>query len=122
QPNNENFRFMLNYILKKMDELHYNSVFLYLYQTYVKTNATECSPTDTTFDWVRETASKLRNIMAGTTAPDFPLEAGMPTMHQLKSDYTLIVFWASWCPHCTEMLPHIKEMTDAFNAGGKKLV
>jgi thiol-disulfide isomerase/thioredoxin len=30
-------------------------------------------------------------------------------MYDIKSEKTLIVFWASWCPHCTEEMPKVNE-------------
>lgn len=29
-------------------------------------------------------------------------------MYDLKSDYVLLVFWASWCPHCVQEIPRLK--------------
>ncbi|MBI5220194.1 MAG: redoxin domain-containing protein [Bacteroidia bacterium] len=37
------------------------------------------------------------------------------TLDDFTTEYTLILFWASWCPHCVEMFPEIKKMYDSQN-------
>jgi thiol-disulfide isomerase/thioredoxin len=34
----------------------------------------------------------------------------------------LIVFWASWCPHCVELLPRIKTWFRQFNPGNFEII
>ncbi|MDD4645575.1 MAG: TlpA disulfide reductase family protein, partial [Bacteroidales bacterium] len=29
--------------------------------------------------------------------------------------YKLIVFWASWCPHCNEMLPKLEKLYERYS-------
>jgi thiol-disulfide isomerase/thioredoxin len=31
----------------------------------------------------------------------------MVNLYDIDSKYTLVIFWASWCPHCNEMMPKI---------------
>ena len=48
----------------------------------------------------------------GTTVPDFTINDinGDPiTLSEVLKERNLILFWASWCPHCLEMLPQIKQ-------------
>lgn len=35
-------------------------------------------------------------------------------LSDISSDYTLIVFWASWCPHCTGEVPKIKKVIEEY--------
>ena len=30
-------------------------------------------------------------------------------LYNIKSEQTLVVFWASWCPHCMEEMPKLNE-------------
>jgi thiol-disulfide isomerase/thioredoxin len=120
--NQQNFDFTLDYILKKLNKEHYNDAFLYLYDRYIKTEEGTCEPSTTTFNWAREKANILRNIQIGSAGPDFDIEGNMK-LSSLQGDYILLLFWASWCPHCREALPDIKKETDAFNQNaGKKLI
>ncbi|NTW32638.1 MAG: AhpC/TSA family protein [Bacteroidetes bacterium] len=130
KSNNENFLFCLRYILAKLDkEKHYTSL-LTIYERYVKTEDSNCNPSSPQFDWIRKKADILKHIQIDSVAPDFNITSvdsnsskkviGNDTlkMHNLQSDYTLLVFWATWCPHCTQALPEIKKLSDEFNVKG----
>ena len=43
----------------------------------------------------------------GTLAPNILFE-NKSSLHDIKSEQFLIVFWASWCPHCQEELPKVE--------------
>lgn len=48
----------------------------------------------------------------GRFAPDFTardLQGHRIKLSKIKADKTLLVFWASWCPHCTASLPKLKK-------------
>jgi peroxiredoxin len=58
---------------------------------------------------------KYGKMAEGSTAPDialgeatyYPEGVTARKLSEVKSDYTLVVFAAGWCPHCTEELPKI---------------
>jgi peroxiredoxin len=58
---------------------------------------------------------KYGKMAEGSTAPDidfgaatyYPEDVTAKKLSEVKSDYTLVVFAAGWCPHCTEELPKI---------------
>jgi len=136
--NQRNFDFCLNYFLKKFNKEHLNDAFFFLYNKYGKPLTGDCASSNTDLNWAREKASVLQGIQIGIIAPDFEIypiensnysataENGKLKMLQLKEDYTLILFWATWCSHCTEAVPKIKETISNFNADlaikGKKLI
>lgn len=62
----------------------------------------------------------LRGVKIGSNAPEIELEEGKLYLSSLQSDYTLIIFWSSWCPHCTEEIPKIKTYTDSLTEEFKK--
>jgi peroxiredoxin len=54
----------------------------------------------------------IKKLAIGKTAPDFSVKDMNGEMVKLKdidSETTILIFWASWCPHCTETLPVLKE-------------
>jgi len=136
RKNQENFDFCLNFFLKKFNKERLIEAFLYVYDIYSKPLLGDCSSSNTDLNWAREKASILQGIKIGSEAPDFeispvdffdnPFKAtnGTSRLHQLQSEYTLILFWATWCPHCTFIMPKIKEAVDNFNVlhPGKKLM
>ncbi len=120
KSNQENFEFCLNYLLKKFNKEHKESVFLFLNDNYLKNEQNSCAPADNSFNWAREKASVIRGVQVGSMAPDFSIMKDKLTMYQLSADYTLIVFWASWCPHCVEEVPKIKKAIENFLIQGKE--
>ncbi len=74
-----------------------------------------------------------RAMKKGNTAPDFEFTGDVSTpafestnlpkkLSDLKSDYTLVVFGASWCPKCTEELPEIAANYAKWKANGVEVV
>ena len=124
---NETFRFCLNYYLKKFGKDHQDNAFMALYDKYFNNLEGDCGSSETDlFTWARKKASVLRGVQTGSIAPDFVLpnrvqsETGTPdtALHlaSVKSKYTLLVFWATWCPHCAIAVPELKQGTDSINA------
>jgi peroxiredoxin len=56
---------------------------------------------------------EAQKMTVGSVVPDFTLNdlKGQPvTLSRALKSRTLLVFWASWCPHCNSILPQIKSM------------
>jgi thiol-disulfide isomerase/thioredoxin len=57
-------------------------------------------------------------LSVGKTAPDFIVETtrgNSYTLSEMQSDYTLIIFWATWCDHCHITLPRLAAAMSLFN-------
>ncbi|MBN3034861.1 MAG: redoxin domain-containing protein [Bacteroidales bacterium] len=53
---------------------------------------------------------KYADLAIGRTAPDISVpdtSGAVVRLSETGSKYTLVVFWASWCPHCMESVPEI---------------
>lgn len=56
-------------------------------------------------------------LSVGKTAPDFSavtISGENYTLSEMKSDYTLIVFWATWCEHCKVTMPRLAAASNIF--------
>lgn len=120
KPNHNNFEFCLHYLLKKLSKEHFDNAFLYLYDNYTKPQAGDCKTDILVSETLKEKADQLRNISIGSIASNFEIEKGTLSLSSLQSDYTLLVFYASWCEHCLNQLPEIKKATDEFNQKAEK--
>lgn len=74
-----------------------------------------------------------RAMKKGSVAPDFAFTgdvflSGVPTspkparFYDIQSEYTLVVFGASWCPKCTEELPEIARKYSQWKQSGVDVV
>lgn len=113
--NSINYEFCINYFLKKFKKEHLDVAFLYLYDVFAKPQAGDCEQSNTALSKWHDRVNTLRNVQIGSVAPDFELEKDKLWLSGIQSNYTLLVFWASWCPHCTEVLPEVKTIITEFN-------
>ncbi len=55
----------------------------------------------------------LKKFVVGKKAPDFTttdLNGNELRLSEIDSEYTLLVFWATWCPHCTTIVPQLAQL------------
>ncbi|GAB4198663.1 MAG: hypothetical protein Fur0023_00100 [Bacteroidia bacterium] len=111
--NHQNRMLVLNYVLKKLDmDRDDKSMFMAVYDEYLKPAAGDCDQNDPILEWAHHKADIYRNIVKGALSPDFEMTVQGTNnkifFHQLPGDYVVLIFWASWCPHCRQELPNIK--------------
>jgi thiol-disulfide isomerase/thioredoxin len=54
----------------------------------------------------------IKKLAVGKIAPDFnatDINKKSIQLSKINSDKTILIFWASWCPHCLEVMPVLKE-------------
>lgn len=65
------------------------------------------------------------NIEVGKKVPNIVFDKKIKkakSLYDVKADQKLLVFWASWCPHCMNELPHIKEFYKDFRKKGGEII
>ena len=112
QVNEKMYLFCLNYLVKGFEDFGFENLLQHI--------ATHQHLADFPGNSLQKIAlqKKLRlitELAIGKTAPDFTartLKGKKIQLSNVKSDNTLLVFWASWCPHCTAALPKLKKYYD----------
>jgi thiol-disulfide isomerase/thioredoxin len=103
----EVYDFVLNYLMEGFERLKLDNVLKYIADNYMNTI---CKTDDgSTLQRRMEAYSKLA---VGLQAPDIVLRNMQNQeirLSAIEKPYTLVVFWASWCPNCEEMLPRLKK-------------
>jgi len=107
------YEFILDYIVRGFENLNLKKALAHIAEVYGETT---CQTDEKTTLERRLGAQKM---LAGTQVLDFTLNDinGDPiTLSEIAKEKTLIVFWASWCPHCNELIPEIKTWEEQLNS------
>lgn len=78
-------------------------------------------------DAIRIRAQGIINLQVGKTPPNFNItrfNGGNLDLMQTcrQNEYTLVMFWASWCHKCEQEIPNIVPMYDQYKSRGFEVV
>ena len=104
--NKETEKFALKYLQLGFKEIDNEDVLQYIDQKY-QALAVQFQDDDEKLAFENRMAS-YESMKEGKVAPNIEFE-DKTSLYDIKSEKTLIVFWASWCPHCTEEMPKVNE-------------
>ncbi len=103
----EVYEFVVDYLVTGFEGLKMDKVLTWISDHY---SAPLCKTEEKTTLRRKLEAQKMT---VGTVVPDFTLNdlKGQPVnLSKALKERNLVVFWASWCPHCTSLLPQIKSL------------
>jgi thiol-disulfide isomerase/thioredoxin len=74
-------------------------------------------------DVVKQRAQGIVNLQIGKTPPNFKIEKSTGGTLELmaevkKHEYTLVMFWASWCHKCEQEMPVLSQVHTAYKGRG----
>lgn len=108
------YRFMLEYLVKGFEKYHFDKVLDHISTTYAMEEGCENENIDSE---VMKRLKNYQNLSVGKPSPGVVLadtSGKIIDLQQFSNDYILILFWASWCPHCSELLPQLKEIYQKY--------
>ncbi len=100
------YEFIVDYLVGGFERFHFDKVLDYIAETY---SPEQCENEERKTD-LQTRLEKYAELSTGKKAPDFTISEMDSTeisLENINADYTLVLFWASWCPHCAESLPDI---------------
>ncbi len=105
--------YVIEYLLKGFERYGLERVIAHIAETY--NDEKTCENEERKSD-LQTRLDNYKKLAIGKTAPEIaiPDQNGNTLFYSdLRSQYYLLIFWASWCPHCTQMMPEIKKMYES---------
>jgi len=110
--NAEVYKFLLDYFVGGFDKYHFDAVITYMADNFQDPFSCEDQARKTQ---LQKKLENFKKISVGKIAPDFTVpdpKGKMIRLSEIKSEYTVLVFWSSECGHCIQMMPQLKELYD----------
>ncbi len=108
----ETYKFMLDYLVGGFDKYHFDDVITYIADNFQDPFSCEDAARKSS---LQKKLDNFKKLSVGKTAPDIQvpdLKGNKVSLLSIQNDYTLLVFWSSHCPHCTDMMPKPKTWYD----------
>jgi peroxiredoxin len=108
--NPEVYKFLLDYFVGGFDKYHFDAVITYMADNFQDPFSCEDQARKTQ---LQKKLENFKKISVGKVAPDITVpdpKGKLIRLSEIKSEYTLLVFWSSECGHCVQMMPQLKEL------------
>jgi thiol-disulfide isomerase/thioredoxin len=105
RENEKVYEFILDYLVRGFERLGLTNLIRYIAENY----AGSTCQTDEKTTLERRLGEQL--MLPGTKVPDFTMDdinSDPVTLSKISKKRNLLIFWASWCPHCVEMIPQVR--------------
>jgi thiol-disulfide isomerase/thioredoxin len=116
------YEFIVDYLVGGFERFHFEKVLDYIAENY---SPEQCENEERKTD-LQTRLEKYAELSVGKKAPEITLpdqSGNQVTLSSFKSEYTLVIFWASWCPHCIEILPDIHKLyKESINSSKMKVL
>ena len=112
------FNFLLEYISNKYEKSEFEDFFAYLTENYLL--GSSCKNEEETRE-LKERLDFYKKLAVGNIAPDFEITLENSTklkLSEMENPHKLLVFWASWCGHCKQVLPALRNLYHEYKPGG----
>jgi len=103
---------IIDYLIEGFEKFNMEMTLLHIYDNYVSGGS--CMEEGRAKS-LKEKTEAIKRLGKGQPAPDFTItDINNKTikLQEVKAQYTLVLFWASWCSHCAKVIPEIKRVYD----------
>lgn len=115
------YDFVLDQLTRQFEHAEFETLFAYLTENFLLDGSCKDEAKSKELE---EILSDIKKTEIGRSAPALviPQQNGEIVLSEMKNPFTLILFWASWCPHCTEVLPQIKSIYQQYHPKGFEII
>ncbi len=114
------YQHITEYLISGFRQFGFDNIIDYIIQNYVVED--DICLDETLENSIQRRIDQSKKLAVGTIAPNIEMadaDGAAFNLSEINSDNTLIIFYASWCPHCQTSLPEINEFYK--NQADKKL-
>lgn len=111
--NKKVYNFILEYIVNGFEKFHFEKVLDHISDNY---SSIETCENEQRKSELQKRLENYQRLTVGKDAPEIQTmdnKGNKVQLSKINSEYTLILFWATWCPHCKEILPVINKIYQA---------
>ena len=105
------YRQITEYLIDGFRKFGFDKIIDYIIDNYVITD--DLCLDETLEHSIQNRIDQARKLRIGSVVPNIVLpdtSGKIIDLSKLNSDKTLIIFYASWCPHCKEIVPQIANL------------
>ncbi len=106
----EVYQYSMDYLIKGFETYGFEKVITYIADNIdLEANCVD----DERRALLEKKVESLKKYAIGKQMTDFSVTAlngEKITLSSSGSEYLLVVFWATWCPHCTQLLPELSKI------------
>lgn len=116
------YQFLLEDIAQWAERSEFDEFFTYLTESYLA--QASCTDEKKKGEF-KELVESYQKTSPGKQVPEIVIPRdpkGALILSEIPSRYVLVVFWASWCPHCNDMLPKLQILYDKYNRADLEIV
>jgi peroxiredoxin len=113
QANIKAYNYVVDFMINGFEEMGNTKLVEFIASRYSNNQTCDHDGTKTTLERKILSYTKLK---IGTVAPAFDVmtdKASKLSLDMYADKTVMLVFWATWCPHCQQTLPEIKKIFDA---------
>ena len=110
--------YVMNIMLKTFDHSSWDEVYAYVADKYISQNS--CTD-DYRIKKISAKSNSIKALRIGNKSPEIKsmnLDGKTMILDSLKSTYTLVMFWSSWCDYCEAAMPDVKNIYAKYKQKG----
>jgi peroxiredoxin len=108
EPYPETYSYVVKYLVNGFERYKFERVLNHISDNYL--NKFSCENEQEASE-LQKRLDAYKKLAIGQPVPDFTIQDVQKKtlgLSDLKTEYSLLIFWATWCPHCTSVLPELK--------------